>query len=382
MARRTLAANAPSAAQIKDDGSSHRPSIFHSLTDAFSYFFDARGIKLLAIRSVVVRSGDFFNGSPKMRFAALVCLLLAITACGGNAKMNTVSPPADFGVSDSGSVHHANTPIAGARVYLLAANTTGYGDASVSLLNPTLTGASDAIGAYVTTAADGSFSMKGDYTCVPDSQVYMYALGGNSGSGDNNASGLLTVLGSCPASGNFTSDASVVINEVSTVAAANALAGFATDATHVSSSGTPLAQIGISNAFANAANLSDFSGTAPTTTPAGNGAVPQSQIYTLANLLAACVGTASPSATSICATLFVIATADGTATGTQPSDTATAAINIAHNPDSNIAALYSLAITNSFAPALASQPMNFTIALTFTYPNLLVPVTVGMAADG
>src|SRR6267154_2651060 len=248
-----------------------------------------------------------------MRFAVLLCGFLVVSGCGGHTTTNTpltnmtqpTPPQSNFGVSDSGSVHHANTPIAGARVYLLAANTTGYGNTSVSLLNPALTGASDAIGAYVTTAADGSFSMKGDYACAPNSQVYVYALGGNSGSGDNNASGVLTVLGSCPSTGNFSSAASVVINEVSTVAAANAMAGFATDATHVSSSGTALAQIGISNAFANAANISDFSGVALSTTPAGNGAVPHKQINTLANLLAACVGstgTTSGSANSICAT--------------------------------------------------------------------------------
>ncbi len=47
----------------------------------------------------------------------------------------------------------------------------------------------------------------------------------------------------------------MVVNEVSTVAAAYAMAGFATDATHVGSSGTALALTGIANAFANAANL-------------------------------------------------------------------------------------------------------------------------------
>jgi hypothetical protein len=300
-----------------------------------------------------------------MRFAAPLCVLFVLTGCGGNAKMNTVvtpppaaptPPPVSFGISDSGSVNHANTPIIGARVYLLAANTTGYGNASVSLLNPALTGASDVIGAYVTTASDGSFSMTGDYTCVPKTQVYMYALGGNSGTGENGASGLLAVLGSCPSAGNFSSANSVVINEVSTVAAAYAMAGFATDATHISSSGTALAQIGVTNAFANAANLSDFSGTALLNTPAGNGIVPQRGINTLANLLATCVGSAGTtpgSATSTCAALFANATADGATTGAQPTDTATATINIAHYPAPNIADLYALAITNaSFAPVL------------------------------
>jgi hypothetical protein len=32
---------------------------------------------------------------------------------------------------------------------------------------------------YVTSVSNGGFSISGDYTCVPNSQVYLYALGGN-----------------------------------------------------------------------------------------------------------------------------------------------------------------------------------------------------------
>jgi len=64
------------------------------------------------------------------------------------------------------------------------------------------------------------------------------------------------------------------MDEVSTIAAAYSFAGFATDAVHVSSSGTALAQTGIANAFANAANVETLgTGAALATTPAGNGAV-------------------------------------------------------------------------------------------------------------
>jgi hypothetical protein len=81
------------------------------------------------------------------------------------------------------------------------------------------------------------------------------------------------------------------VNEVSTIAAAYAMAGFATDTTHVFSSGNSLARTGIENAFANAANLAGiFSGAALATTPAGNGTVPQSTINTLADILGACIG--------------------------------------------------------------------------------------------
>jgi hypothetical protein len=283
----------------------------------------------------------------------------------------TPSPPVATtpgnGLTVSGSVQHGQAPISGAHVYLFAANTTGYGQPSVSLLNASLTGASDAVGAYVTTAADGSFSMNGGYTCTSNTQVYVYALGGNTGSGANSASGLLADLGNCPGSGNFNTSVPVVqLNEVSTVAAAYAMAGFATDATHVSSSGTPPARNDIANAFANAANLASIStGAAHATTPAGNGTVPQSTINTLANILGACIGSARASSQS-CTTLLMN-TASGGSTGTMATDTATAAINIAHNPASNVAALYSQAATAPlFSPSLSTRPNDFTIGLNFT----------------
>jgi sugar lactone lactonase YvrE len=281
----------------------------------------------------------------------------------------TITPPPPPPPAPSGTVLHGQVPLTGAHVYLLAANTTGYGQAAVSLLESALTGASDSIGAYVTTGSDGTFKITGDYTCTANTQVYLYALGGDAGSGNNPASGLLALLGNCPASGRFPATTKVTVNEVTTIAADYAMAGFATDATHVSSSGTQLAQTGVANAFANAASLAALStGTALTTTPAGNGVVPQSEIDTLADILAGCVGATNASS---CSSLFEIATADGTTTGTLPTDTATAAINIAHHPGVNVAALYALAgASSSFTPALTAQPNDFTVAINFKVPNL------------
>jgi Chitobiase/beta-hexosaminidase C-terminal domain len=280
----------------------------------------------------------------------------------------TITPPPPT-PPPTGAVLHGQVPLVGTHVYLFAATTVGYGQPSLSLLDPALTGASDSIGAYVTTGPDGSFTITGDYTCIANTQVYLYALGGDSGSGGNPASGMLAVLGNCPASGSFPSTvARITVNEISTVAAAYAMAGFATDATHVSSSGSALAQTGIANAFANAASLADLStGVALASTPPGNGVVPQSEIDTLADMLAACVGAANAGS---CSMLFEIATADGTASGAQPTDTASAAINIAHHPGVNVETLYALASTSSaFKPALTTQPNDFTVALVFALPD-------------
>ncbi len=201
----------------------------------------------------------------------------------------TAAPSADPGLAITGKVFGGQQAIVGAHVYLFAANTSGYAgaglaatssNASKSLLSAASTGFSDSVGAYVPTDGNGNFSITGDYTCTPNTQVYVYALGGNAGSGANSGAGLLAALGNCPSGGNFlTQTPFITVNEVSTIAAAYAFAGFATDATHVSSSGSGLAQTGIANAFANATNLASIStGAALATTPAGNGTVPQAEI--------------------------------------------------------------------------------------------------------
>ncbi|HEY4378795.1 MAG TPA: hypothetical protein VGN01_00525 [Acidobacteriaceae bacterium] len=297
----------------------------------------------------------------------------------------------------NGLVRGGQQPIVGAHVYLFAAGTAGYGgagtaasaaNASVSLLTSgmgtTLDGDGGATNGdyYATTDGNGSFSITGSYICTTGAQVYLYALGGDPGSGLNTAAGLMAVLGSCPAAGSFPSSLYVVVNEVSTVAAAYALAGFATDATHVGSSGTALASTGIANAFANAANLETLStGAALVTTPAGNGTVPQTEINTLANVLAACVNSTGPGS-SACSTVLANALPAGT-TGAQPADTATAAINIAHNPGANVATLYALASgTPPFAPGLTSAPNDFTVELAFTSGGLSTPVGIAIDARG
>ena len=171
-----------------------------------------------------------------------VALILA--GCAGMTP--TASPTPSTGLSIQGKVHGGQQPVVGAHIYLMAANTTGYGNLAVSTLVPTSTGTSDSIGGYVLTASDGSFSISGDYTCTANTQLYVYSLGGNPGAGTNSAAGFLAALGNCPADGSLaTGTPFIFVNEVSTVAAAYSMAGFAVDATHVSSSGTALAESGI-----------------------------------------------------------------------------------------------------------------------------------------
>ena len=296
-----------------------------------------------------------------------VFLLAGCTGAPSTSKIETSSAP---GATIRGKVYGGQQTIAHATLYLYAANTNGYGNASVSLLT-----------SPVTTGSDGSFAITGDYTCPSTaSQVYLYSAGGDSGSGTNSAIGLLAALGTCPPGAEFSSTLYIVLNEVSTITTAYAIAGYATDATHVSSSGSTLATTGIANAFATVANLETLNtGLALATTPSvngGNGTVPQSEIDTLANILAACINSTGPSSVA-CTTLFSNAKNGSTA----PTETATAAINIAHNPGANVAALYGLQAGSGtpFIPDLGTAPNDFTLVVSYTGGGL--SGTGGIAID-
>ena len=253
--------------------------------------------------------------------------------------------------------------VVGARVYVLQANTSNNGDPSVSLLTSATGNPADSIGHYAITGEFGGFTIACRYTCTPGRQVYVYARGGDSGdNGANSAIGLMASLGTCPASGSFAGTAPFIfVNEVTTVAAAYAMAGRATDPIHVTDSAGPDNDEPLAQA-ANLANIvTGFANAALPTKPESK--VPRSKIHTLANILSACVNSSGP-ASNGCTTLFANARSSG-ATGTIPTDTAAAAINIARNPRANIAALYGLQprIARPFEPALESAPPDFTISL-------------------
>jgi hypothetical protein len=311
--------------------------------------------------------------------ATTILCALALCGCGGAARLaptQAASNPVG-GTAISGKVHGGQNPISGASVYLYASNTTGYGgpgetasssNESISLLT---SGTKDGNGNYyVSTGSDGSFSVTGDYVCPgANSQLYLYAAGGNNGSGINSAASLLAGLGTC--STVVASPPYVVINEVSTIATAYAIAGFASNTTHISSSSSTLAATGVANAFSTITNLETLgTGAALATTLAGNGTAPQSEINTLANILAACINSSGevtgPTDPTPCYTLFTNALSGGTP-GTQPTDTAAAALNIAHNPGANVDNLFALQTASSpFQPGLSKAPNDFTIAVSYT----------------
>jgi hypothetical protein len=243
-------------------------------------------------------------------------------------------------------------------VYVLEANTTGYGKPSVSLLTSRTGHPADSIGYYVLSGEYGGFSIAGDYNCSAGHEVYLYVAGGNSGgNGSNSAIGLIASLGACPAAGNFTNAAPFVfVNEVTTVAAAYAMVANATDPTHVSSFETPGASTGLANAATLANVATGFTNSRP------DSHVPRAKIHTFANILSACINSSTSDSLS-CKTLFANARRGGT-TGAVPEDTATAALNIARNPHSNVLELYGLqpSLSPPFLPALDSPPLDFNLS--------------------
>jgi sugar lactone lactonase YvrE len=292
-----------------------------------------------------------------------------------NSPSSPTTPATVPGSAIVGNVHGGQQAVTGAHIYLFAANPAGYGSPSISMLNSSQPGVeTDVLGNYVLTDAIGNFSISGDYTCTSGQQVYLLALGGNPGlpPGETNpALALMSAFGACPeGQTNFASTVPYVfINEVTTVAAAYALSGFMTDATHLGYANTPGAQQGIANAFLTVPNLVDLSsGAARIQNVAGNGDVPQSKINSLANLLVTCVNSDGGAG---CAPLFSNAPGHS---GAAPADTIVAALNISHNPGANASALFNASLTSPvFGPALAAAPNDWTLALTFNAGKMVAP---------
>ncbi len=198
----------------------------------------------------------------------------------------------------------------------------------------------------------------------------------------------LVTLGNCPTSGNFSTPGNgalsmVFMNEVSTVATAFGFSGFGSSAFNIGAPATNL--VGIQNAAVNAGQLYDIQGgnisttldgddhIARSVTPAGNGIVPQATLNTLGDIISTCIDSSGTSSVQ-CTTLFQYATSDGTATGAQPTDTATAAFNIAHYPGGSNAdnaafmtALFALQSSGvvPYTPNLTTQPNDFSIAIEY-----------------
>ena len=314
-----------------------------------------------------------------------VAFVLGLTGCSANFG-DVASTSSQTAVHIKGVVHGGQQPLNGAHIYMYAASTAAYGgngiaasasNTSISLLTAATGNPADGNGNfYVTTDAYGNFDINGAYACTPNTQVYLYSVGGDpqvngvgTSSGVNLAATMMAVVGNCAsatASSAFPGVTFVAINEVSTAVTAFALAGFATDPLHIGApsavTGHTASGIGIANAFNTALNIVNQASGLPNPTFPNNSkaVVPVTRINTVADILAACVNS-SGAGSSGCTPLFT-----NTTYSTTPADTATAAINFAQNPGGNIAALIGLATSTSPFQPFFSSANDLSLALNYT----------------
>ena len=307
------------------------------------------------------------HNSPQTSRTAFVAVvgaaLLGMVGCVAPAAMTS----GDSQVTAlSGSVHGGQQPVVGATISLVAPGITGYGSAGTVL-------------ATAVTNASGGFTLPA-YPCPANSElVYLLATGGNAGGGANPSIAEAAILGPCSG---LTPTTFVNITEVTTVAAAYALAPFANVTTGGATIGTSATNLqGLNNASGAAGNLANVStGFAHLTGDFPGIVPPTAEINTLADIIAACVNQGSSGANGTCNTLFTAATPAG---GTAPTDTFSAMLNIAQHPGNNTGTLFGLSSANGpFQPTLTSTPPDFSVALGFNGGAItLGGGTVGIAID-
>ena len=291
------------------------------------------------------------------RFAAFVsaaALAFSLSGCMMHETAAATLVPQD-GVALGGRLMGGQQPVSGATVYVVQTGTSGYGN---STLGANLATTSDANGSY-------SFPA-GSYTCPSaTTPILLEARGGNPGlaAGTNNAAiFMVAVAGLC---GQLTPTTPIIINELTTVAAAYVLRPFMNG----NNVGVPNSNaVGMVNAIATYNNLVNNSrGDTPgAAVPAGE-AIPSLMIRSLANSLSACVNTTDGTSTA-CQNLFAYAQ---TATAGTTANVFVASAGIAAHPQTNAGLIYSLApATPPFGPALITNPVDWAMNIVYTSGRL------------
>jgi streptogramin lyase len=298
---------------------------------------------------------------------ALLCLaastaMLVSLGCGADAPTSVMQPGSTF----NGRVRGGQQPISGASIVLYQAGSGGPGVGAASLF-----------AAPVMTDANGQFSFS-NYMCPSaTTQVYLIATGGNPGlplGGVNPASVMMAALGDC---GNLSTSTFINMNEVTTVGAVWALSQFMAPGGVVGASASNAT--GLRNAFMTAANLVDVKqGIAGGPTLPAGATLESTKLYTLANIVSACVNSDGGAA---CTPLFQAAIPiTGSST---PSNTLDAVLDIVRHPGMNVAAVFAAApATGAFQTTMSQPPNDWTMALTFNGGGLDAPTAVAVDSTG
>ena len=303
-------------------------------------------------------------------FSLCVFCLLGCSE-GLTSRMSTPVPVLPT-ITLKGHVHGGQQPISGAVIQLYAAGITGLKSAATPLIVST-----------VTTDPSGSFSINGDWNCTSNTAayglnplLYIVASGGNPGIPgvtNNAAIDMVAALGPCDT---INSSTNISLDEMTTVAAAYALAPFMSDVGHVGASGSNAT--GLVDAFNNASLLVNWStGVSPGNLLPATATAPVAELNSLGDILASCVD--SSGSDGACSALFAAATPTG---GTAPTEIVGVILNIASNPALPAATLYSLMeSTPPFVPQLSSAPHDWTMAVNFAGGGLSAPVALAIDAS-
>jgi hypothetical protein len=286
--------------------------------------------------------------SSKFATVFLPCLLIAgCTASAPNAIVSVAS-------GNSGEVVGGQQPVTNASIQLYSVSTNGIGATSTPLLTKT-----------VTSDADGNFNIVGLYSCTNATQVYLTATGGSPAPGVTNPNlALMTALGQCTSLNSVTP---IVVNELTTIAAVNALAPYMSSYNAIGSS--PGDSTSLNTAFTLADELvNPTTGLSPGSNVPNGYTVPTELIDTLGDIVVPCVNSAGGIAGdgSPCGNLFRLTTPQGAAA---PTNTIAALLDLANNHGLNTNSLYALVPSAPpFQPSTAELPSNFSIGITPVAP--------------
>lgn len=281
-----------------------------------------------------------------MMFATTILCVLTLAGC-------SVLPPVNTSVAvttgSSGQVVGGQEPVANSSIQLYTVGTTGDGTNATPLLTKA-----------VTTDANGNFSISGLYSCTNATEVYLTAIGGDPGPGITNPNlAMMTALGPCTS---LSPGTPIVVNELTTVAAVNALAPYMTSYTAVGSGESDSASL--NTAFTMASELvNPATGISPGPNVPSGYVVPTEQIDTLGDIVAPCINSGGGIAGdgTPCGSFFSLASSPGLP---PPSNTIAALQYLAKDPEQNTGALYHLIPSDPpFQPQVSGMPSSFAIAV-------------------
>ena len=289
-------------------------------------------------------------------------ILLTNAGCGTGTMSTAISGKGEAMLT--ARVMGGRKPVSGSSITLYEAGTTGRGSAAAVL-------------ATATSDSNGNFNID-SFACLhTDSQLFITAAGGDAGNGVNSNILLIAMLGPCSNLPN-----NVVINELSTVAAAYTFAQFM-NPQNPAQIGTGIPDttqyIGMANA---GSTLTTNVVNVATGTPAkvlGTSPNSPATLNSLADILVYCVN--SPSPFTNCSSLYSAVTPPSG--GSAPTNTLQAVLDIALSPGKNVATIYGLLsqlpVSAPFTPTLTTTPNDWLLALKFIPGDISVPR--GMAID-